>query len=190
VGKPTILPKTINRYLSSIGSFAGWLLSNDFLETDVMAGMYLNIDRDKRTRIPFTNNQLKLIFASPLFDSCAGAKREHELGSVKVRDWRYWIPWIGLYTGARLGEIAQLLTTDVRILHEAWIFHVTREGAGNKSTKTPGSQRVVPMHRKLICCTLRVSDQGVGRGLGNDGCHGVHSQRPHCGRGQGRRTVR
>jgi hypothetical protein len=44
--------------LSSIGGFAGWLLSNDFLETDVMAGMYLNIDRDKRTRIPFTSDQL------------------------------------------------------------------------------------------------------------------------------------
>jgi integrase len=150
VGKPTILPKTINRYLSSIGSFAGWLLSNDFLEADVMAGMYLNIDREKRTRIPFTSDQLKTIFNSPMFDSCAGAKREHEAGSVKVRDWRYWIPYIGLYTGARLGEIAQLLTTDVRLLHKTWIFHVTREGAGSKSVKNAGSERVVPMHRKLI----------------------------------------
>jgi integrase len=150
VGKPTILPRTINRYLSSIGSFAGWLLANDFIEADVMAAMYLNIDRDKRTWIPFTDDQLKLIFVSPLFDCCAGAKREREPGSVRVRDWRYWIPWIGLYTGARLGEIAQLLTTDVRMLHETWIFHITREGAGRKSTKTLGSQRVVPMHRKLI----------------------------------------
>jgi integrase len=115
-----------------------------------MAAMYLNIDRDKRTRIPFTSDQLKTIFNSPMFDSCAGAKREHKRGSVKVRDWRYWIPWIGLYTGARLGEIAQLLTADVRMIHETWIFHVTREGAGSKSVKNAGSERVVPMHRKLI----------------------------------------
>jgi integrase len=55
-----------------------------------------------------------------------------------------------LYSGARLGEIAQLLTSDIRQEHNIWIFHITREGSALKSTKTAGSQRVVPMHSKLI----------------------------------------
>jgi integrase len=93
---------------------------------------------------------LKLIFRSPLFASCAGDGREHEAGEKEIRDWRYWIAWIGLYTGARLGEIAQLLTDDVRQLHGTWIFHITREGSALKSTKTEGSQRVVPIHSELI----------------------------------------
>jgi integrase len=149
-GKPTISGKTINRYLSAIGSFATWLLANDFIAEDVMRGMYLDIDRSEKTKFPFTGKQLNAIFASPLFASCAGDKQEHLPGEAEIRDWRYWIPWIALYTGARLGEIAQLMVSDVRQLHGTWIFHVTKEGPAKKSVKTAGSERVVPMHPKLI----------------------------------------
>ena len=109
VGKPAILPKTINRYLSAMGGFCTWLRANDFIAEDVMNGMFLDLDRSSRTRVPFTSIQLNKLFNSPLYLECAGDKREHERGSIAVRDWRYWIPLIGLYSGARLGEIAQLL---------------------------------------------------------------------------------
>lgn len=39
---------------------------------------------------------------------------------------------------------------DIRQLHGVWIFHITEEGEGGKSVKTDGSQRVVPVHSKLI----------------------------------------
>jgi integrase len=150
IGKPVILPRTINKYLSALGGFCAWLLANDFLKEDVMTGMYLNFDRTEQKVFPYSSDQLKAIFSSPMFRSCAGDKLEHLPGDVEVRDWRYWIPLIALYTGARLGEIAQLLTADVRQLHGVWIFHITKEGSARKSVKTKGSQRVVPMHRKLI----------------------------------------
>ena len=148
--RATISQNTINKYLSALGTFAEWLLHNEFVETDVMRGMYLELDKRAKTRFPYSAEQLKLIFRSPLFVSCAGDGREHEPGEKEIRDWRYWVAWIGLYTGARLGEIAQLLTGDVRQLHGTWIFHITREGSALKSTKTEGSQRVVPIHSELI----------------------------------------
>ena len=149
-GRPTISQKTINKYLSALGSFAEWLLHNEFIENDVMRGMYLTLNKRAKTRFPYTPDQLKAIFGSPLFRSCAGDGHEHKAGDAVIRDWRYWIPWIGLYTGGRLGEIAQLLTDDVRQLHGVWIFHITREGSALKSTKTAGSQRVVPIHSELV----------------------------------------
>ena len=149
-GKPTISQKTINKYLSALGSFAEWLLHNEFIENDVMRGMYLTLNKQVKTRFPYSSDQLKAIFRSPLFETCNGNGQEHKSGNVVIRDWRYWVPWIGLYTGARLGEIAQLLTADVRQLHGVWIFHITREGSALKSTKTAGSQRVVPIHSELI----------------------------------------
>ena len=115
-----------------------------------MQGMFLNLDRSKRTRFPFTSGQLGKIFASPLFSECMGDEREHESGKIKIRDWRYWIPLIALYSGARLDEIAQLLVADVRESHRTWIFHITTEGEGEKSTKTDGSRRVIPIHSELI----------------------------------------
>ncbi|RTL62434.1 MAG: site-specific integrase [Pseudonocardiaceae bacterium] len=154
IKKSTISPANINKYLAAVGSFASWLLTNEYIENDVMKGMYLPRDKKAKPVLPYTESQLDVIFKSPLFDKCAGDGVEHIRGDVAIRDWRYWVPWIALYSGARLGEIAQLLTADVRQLHGRWVFHITEEGseegADLKSTKTGGSQRVVPIHSKLI----------------------------------------
>ena len=150
IGKPVIQPKTINRYLAALGGFTEWLIANDFIREEVMRGMYLEIDRNKKDDRSYSEKQLKTIFASPLFHRCAGDKQEHVIGKVQIRDWRYWIPLIAIYSGARLGEISQLLVKDVRQLHGAWIFHISEEGAGGKSVKTAGSERIVPVHSELI----------------------------------------
>lgn len=92
----------------------------------------------------------KAIFLSPLFQKCKGDGFEHLKGKTEIRDWRYWLPWLALYSGARLNELAQLHVADVRQEHEQWILHVTNEGSEGKRTKTGGSQRVVPVHSRLI----------------------------------------
>jgi integrase len=155
VKKPAISQKSVNKYLAALGSFARWLLQNEYIDDDVMSGMYLSIDKRKKNRFPFTGDQLKMIFNSPLFSTCLGDGAEHKPGNVPVRDWRYWIPLIAIHSGARLGELCQLLTADVRQLHGVWIFHITEVGdededGSAKSTKTDGSMRVVPMHSRLI----------------------------------------
>ncbi|WP_426609508.1 DUF6538 domain-containing protein [Bradyrhizobium sp. McL0616] len=155
VKKPAISQKSVNKYLAALGSFARWLLQNEYIDDDVMSGMYLSIDKRKKNRFPFTEQQLQTIFNSPLFGNCLGDGSESKPGNDAVRDWRYWIPLIAIYSGARLGELCQLLTADVRQLHGVWIFHITEvgdedeDGVG-KSTKTGGSMRVVPVHSKLI----------------------------------------
>jgi integrase len=155
VKKPTISKKTLNKYLAALGSFAGWLLTNDYIDINVVSGMYLAVDKSQQTVFPYTESQLQTVFCSPLFRDCKGDGMEHNEGDVKIRDWRYWLPWIALYSGARLGEIAQLSTLDIKQLHGVWVFHITEEGgtaegAELKSTKTGGSQRIVPIHTKLI----------------------------------------
>jgi integrase len=150
VGKATISENTTNRYLSAIAGFCEWLLNNEFIDQDVIRGMFLSIDRKEQKVFPYSDDQLRTIFTSPLMTRCAGDDQEHKPGDVEIRDWRYWLPWIAAFTGARLGELAQMLTADVRQLHGVWIFHVTREGSRLKSTKTGGSQRVVPVHSELI----------------------------------------
>jgi integrase len=148
--RPTLSTKTINRYLSAVAIFSKWLATNDYIPDDVARGMLLSVDKKKRKRYPFSDDQLKLIFKSPLFHKCAGDDQEHLPGDVEIRDWRYWLPLIALYSGARLGELAQLLTADVKQIHDSWVFHITREGSDRKRTKTEGSQRVVPVHPELI----------------------------------------
>ena len=152
LAKPTISEKTINRYLSAIGSYARWLLANDYISEDIMSGMYLSIDKTTKKVFPYSVEQLKKIFSSPLFIGCESDASVSIPGDFIIRDWRYWIPLIALYSGARLGEICQLYCTDVRVISDVLCFHITTAGdeAGVKSTKTEGSERVIPVHSALL----------------------------------------
>lgn len=128
----------------------------DYIEGDPLDGLYLRLDKDEQTRFPYTTDQLKAIFTSPVFTGARSNEEDRLQGNFRINDWRRWIPLIGLFTGARLGEIAQLYVTDVRQQDGQWIFHITRETARDgdvkKTTKTKGSQRVVPVHPELIKC--------------------------------------
>ncbi|WP_416354995.1 DUF6538 domain-containing protein [Aureimonas phyllosphaerae] len=152
VGKPVLTPRTINRYLSSLGAFCTWLVAHGYLETNPTADMALAKEK-KRSTFPFTQDQLTKLFSSPLFtgsqsaDEWAGIAKP---GNWIIRDHRFWVPLVMLYSGARPAEIAQLAVADVREQHGRWIMHITTEGNGEKSVKTAGSMRVVPVHSELI----------------------------------------
>lgn len=149
--RPCISRKTINKYLSALGGFCSWLTAaTDYLTSNPVDGMYHKLDKSERKVLPFSNEQLSSFFRSPIYSGCKSDEEDFLPGDLLVRDYRYWLPLIALYSGARLGEIAQLETADVKQLHGTWVFHITREGSTKKTTKTPGSQRVVPIHPKLI----------------------------------------
>jgi integrase len=155
LGKPVLDPKTINRYLSGFSPFASWLVSSDLVPAPIMLDeMFLKLDRSVPKRFPWTDDQLRAIFSSPLFTGCRADNREYEPGNLQIRDWRYWIPLIALFSGMRLGEIAQLLVDDVREEHGVWIMHVTTDGDDAKTLKTTGSERIVPLHPTLIALGL------------------------------------
>lgn len=147
--KPTISSRTVNRYLSGLGSFCDWLVAHDYLPANPVAGLYLHKDADKITTVPFTVEQLNTLFRSPLFVGCENDDKWHVAGDHRIGDHRYWLPLLMLYSGARPGELGQLLVDDVRDLHGHPILHITREGDPDKSTKTRGSERVVPVHSEL-----------------------------------------
>ncbi|MCV3766483.1 site-specific integrase [Rhizobium sp. TRM95796] len=152
IGKPVLTPRTVNRYLSSLGAFCNWLVSHGYIDQNPTEGMSLAKEK-KKTTIPFTTDQLNTLFASPLFTGCQSASEWRNIakpGNVTIRDHRYWIPLIMLFSGARPGEIAQMAISDVRQEHGHWIMHITEEGEGDKSTKNEGSMRVVPVHRDLV----------------------------------------
>jgi integrase len=149
LGKPIISDRTVNRYLSGLGAFCDWLVANDYLAQNPTTGTLKRLDKTKRKTLPFTSEQLNALFRSPLFTGCQSDDRMHLPGNHLIRDHRYWLPLIMLYSGARPGEIAQLLTADVRQIHGTWCIHITEEGDEAKSVKTKGSQRVVPVHPEL-----------------------------------------
>ena len=149
--RPTLSNRTVNKYLSALGAFCQWLMQNGHIDANPVDGMHLSKGGGHGKIRPYTSDQLTSIFTSPLFTGCQSEDTPHQPGNLQIRDHRYWLPLLALFTGARMGELAQLLTADVRQDRGRWIIHITREGDDAKTTKTKGSQRVLPVHPELEC---------------------------------------
>jgi integrase len=70
----------------------------------------------------------------------------------------YWLPLIGLHSGMRINEIAQLALADIRSHDGIPCFHVTDDGDDYnydqdhraKRVKTDAGRRIVPVHDALV----------------------------------------
>jgi integrase len=148
---PSLSVKTQDKYLTMFRQLLIWAENEGYLDKVPGANVTiggLNKLVPGEQRDPYSNDQLNKIFQSPLY---AGHKSEdcrHKPGTLCVRDGYFWVPLIGLYSGMRLGEILQLLTTDVKEEGGVCYFDVSK-GEG-KSLKTASSKRRVPIHHALI----------------------------------------
>lgn len=107
----------------------------------------------KDKRHPFTKDELKTLFASPLFNGHQPDRDtqiwRHKEGDVLIKDHFYWVPLIAIYSGMRLREIIQLEIVDIRQEGDVFYIDVNENGEG-KSLKNHASRRYVPIHKKLI----------------------------------------
>ena len=91
-----------------------------------------------------------------------------------------WGAVLGLYTGARVGEIAQIYLRDFATVGGVDCFYIRTESDGQRA-KTDDSRRIIPIHPDLIELGLlervqRLRDQGEDRffpGVKLDGKAGV-----------------
>jgi integrase len=148
--KRAISDKTLNRYLAALGSYCKWLVSHGYLNDVPTSGMFIKVDKTRQKVFPYKTEELKVIFSSPLYVGCLSDEKPHIAGNHHIRDHRFWVPLISLFSGARMGEICQLMTSDIVETGGSWVFRITNDESEEKHLKTKGSQRVVPIHPMLI----------------------------------------
>jgi integrase len=90
---------------------------------------------ERQQRLPFSADDLKAIFHRPPFVAAG------ERGST------YWLMLLGLHTGARLGELLQLVSMDIQVSGGIEFINITNEGG--RRLKTDSSRRRVPIHPQL-----------------------------------------
>jgi integrase len=95
-------------------------------------------------RRPWTQGELKTFFGQRLFTH-GELPKSKKAGGLAA----YWIPLIGIYTGARVSEIAQLQLVNIEIVDGLDLFSITDEG-DDQRVKTMAGVRKVPIHRELI----------------------------------------
>ena len=104
----------------------------------------------RTVRRPFKRDELKRLFSAPVFTGMKSPKLRFSPGDTVVKDGQYWVPILGYYTGARLGELIQLHLTDVNVDSPTPYLHVTEETTGegtaaSKSVKSEAGVRRVPL---------------------------------------------
>lgn len=95
-------------------------------------------------RRPWTDAELVTLFHQPLH-----LKFQLPHDTKAGKEAAYWIPLLGLYTGARVGELAQLRVDDVDLTGSVPFIRITDEGDLQR-VKTLAGIRTVPIHSQLL----------------------------------------
>ena len=111
---------TIINHCQMISSFLHWAATNEYHSNSAITGL-LKIDKpdtsEEEERDPYTETDISKLFSPSIFLT-AGLHHIDKSSSPDSggRPSRFWIPLLGLFTGARLEELAQLHIDDIVLI--------------------------------------------------------------------------
>ncbi len=147
-------PASVNGYMTKFRAVLNFAANEGWIDRNPSRGLQV-IDpvRKRDKRLPFSADQLQLIFNAPLYTGCLDDWQGYAVpGPARPRRGRFWIPLIALFSGLRLNEACQLDVADIHLIDGVDCFYVTAgatEIGNDKRLKTASSERFVPVHPML-----------------------------------------
>ncbi|WP_250534263.1 site-specific integrase [Caballeronia sp. AZ10_KS36] len=135
---------TVEKKLGFIRAVFNLAEDNSRIDSNPLKGVKVSMPKNRqKSRVQFEAEDLRLMFSQPLFVSkvLPGGR---QAGGIAA----YWIPLVGLFTGARLEEIGQLHVADIKQRDGIWFIDINNEA--DKSVKNAPSVREVPIHAELL----------------------------------------
>jgi integrase len=136
-GKP-ISGKTVkDSDLAGLKTLFGWAVSNRKLTSNPATGITIKLGKPQKLRGKgLTEEEANAILQAAL----------KVTGEGRTDAARRWVPWLAAYTGARVGELAQLRRQDVTKEGDHWVLLLTPEAG---TIKTNEARKVV-LHPHLV----------------------------------------
>lgn len=164
----TISVTTFNNYVKNLTTFFSYAVREGYCSRNPFDGLRVR-QRHKvsEERSAFTTDDLKRLFNNATYAPAHGSKPH-----------QYWLPLLGLYTGARLNELCQLYTDDVVTIDGIACIHI-RATRPDQKLKTASSERLVPIHSKILALGFlayveTVREAGGERVFPELSCHKKH----------------
>lgn len=155
-GKPTLGRTTIEKHVTHLRQvFSLAARHHRFATSDDVEGMFADVRLGRAVPPPerrrlWPLSDLSALFRSPVWAGTRARREDfthrHQEGPHVHLDAYWWLPVIGIHTGMRLEEIAQLRHDDLAQDGDGRPFlRVTDTGEGQR-LKTESSRRAVPVH--------------------------------------------
>jgi integrase len=142
-------PRTVQRHFAALASLWASVIEHGRADTNVFADWkFAASKRARDQRQMWEKDELQALFSSPVWTGCQSANRRSKPGSVILRDEKFWLPLIAVFSGMRQEEICQLRLTDVRQVEDIWIFDLNMRTG--QQLKNANAIRQVPVHAELI----------------------------------------
>lgn len=134
----TITAVTVNNRLRKLTAFLNWCKTNGYVTDNPLTGMKVMTGSAKEARLSFDRHDLAALLNHEALRKESGK-----------HPWRYWLPLLGRFTGARLEELCQLRVDDLIEQQGIQCIRIddSREG---QNLKNASSRRVLPLHPSLI----------------------------------------
>jgi len=118
--------------LAPVRAIFQWAVDNRKLDPNPASRISINLKRRPEDgRRGYTDDEAKIILRA------ARAEKESH---------KRWVPWVCAYTGARIAEICQLRSEDIKRIDDIWCIAFAAEAG---SLKNVNSERAVPLHPAL-----------------------------------------
>ena len=109
------------------------------LEKNLLKGRRVKSKVEVESFRPFSQVELETIFSETIFS-------EKEI--TDGRYFKYWMPILGIYTGARINELAQLRLKDIK--SDNGIYYIDITDSEETTVKNSASRRHLVIHPNLI----------------------------------------
>ena len=136
----TVSATTLNdKYINLMNMFLDYACQCGKLEKNLLKGRRVKSKVEVESFRPFSQVELKTIFSETIFS-------EKEI--TDGRYFKYWMPILGLYTGARINELAQLRLKDIK--NDNGIYYIDITDSEETTVKNSASRRHLVIHPNLI----------------------------------------
>jgi len=130
---------SVQGYVDYARTFMIWVIRNEWAIKNHFSDIKLpNKKRPHEFRQRWNNDELSVLFSSPIHRSL-----------TFTHTYYYWLPLLGLYTGARLNELAQLYLDDIIEVDGLTCLRID-DTHDEQRLKTPSSRRIIPIHTSLL----------------------------------------
>jgi integrase len=136
-----ISARTVNDSdLVALKTIFGWAKANGKMNTNPAEGVTIKVGKQPKLRSKgFTDEEAEAVLSAAL---------RLRQGQEKPKTFaaKQWVPWLCAYTGARVGELAQLRKEDIRCEGTNWIAKITPDAGTVKTNEA----RDVVLHEHLV----------------------------------------